>query len=216
MTKPSYFMLTNDPTVQPGATLPGGDGVYATNNPRTLVPSDVDDGGPHEAILDAAPERLRVLEVAPVAPVTEHAGEVFESAGWKVVTEEPLDGLLGPQATELIAAVQLADRVIIGDPDGDLAARYIAAVGETYAGPHWTGQEYESAARDAMERKLIDEFWWGHLGPDTYSAPLVALAARDLIREGTPWNQVAYDELTRPWRTTLGRLHSHDSQLVSA
>ncbi len=41
----------------------------------------------------------------------------------------------------------------------------------------------------------------------------VALVVRDLIEEGTPWDQAAYDVLTRPWRWAIGPIHPDDEVL---
>ncbi len=41
----------------------------------------------------------------------------------------------------------------------------------------------------------------------------VALVVRDLIEEGTPWDQAAYDVLTGPWRRAIGPIHPEDEVL---
>ena len=83
-------------------------------------------------------------------------------------------------------AAGAAARVAAGDAARD-AARYAARVA---AG---------DAARDAAR----------------FAARVAAgaLVVRDLIEEGTPWDQAAYDVLTGPWRRIIGPIHPDDEAL---
>jgi hypothetical protein len=158
---------------------------------------------------------MRVAVVEPVGPVALDDPEAMQytsADGWTVVSVEPLDGLLGPQAAHLKAAVARAERTLTWNPDPPEASEvYYGILNARYETGFRRSRQCEDAAEDALTKYGADGWWWANGWFCDYGPEMLALAARDLIDEATPWNQAAYDELTAPWVAAFGPIHPEDA-----
>ncbi|CNF63221.1 glmZ(sRNA)-inactivating NTPase [Mycobacterium tuberculosis] len=192
--------------VEPGTVLAGPD-LLAVTDPRRLPVSELvfEQHYGNRVSVGALLEgtaTARLLQVRPLgvpAPVRRGGVEAYRPpmAGWRVVDEVPLSGLLGPQADEIVLVSQLARTHLRGDPDASPgAARY-------YQVAHATSEAMAACldvALAALAAAGIDARWWWTAVTCTYGHELVALAAHDLIGTVPEWTAAAYDTLTAPWR----------------
>lgn len=217
----AYYMLTGAGSVTPGSTLAGtdddGDARFITADPRKLHPYDQLDEREFPAVLTGHV----LLRLSPRGPVTPAAYQTEDGEtacderysgcpdGWTAEAAEPLGGLLGPQAAQILAAITEAERVLIGDPEGMTALAYNAAADAAYEAGNPVADE--SAAAGALDRYGADGSWWEQCHSCAYGAEITALAARDLIGTTPGWTREAYDRLTRPWRAAFGPVHPDDT-----
>ena len=158
----------------------------------------------------------RLLQVRPVEghPVATPGRQKFPNrvvaTAWEVVAELDPRLALGPQAGQLLALFDTAERLTGDNAQKLAAARDAAWYAAWYAA--WGAAWY--AAGDAAETAARDAAWYaaGTAARDAawYAAGAAAgAAARALVvRDCLP--QEHYDILTRPWRTAVGALHPED------
>ena len=153
----------------------------------------------------------RLLQVRPVEghPVATPGEKRFPNraaaTAWEVIAELDPRLALGPQADQLLALFDTAER-LTGDKLRDLAAA-------------WTATGY--AARDAARNAAVVAAWdaaksaaevaargaaWDAARYAAYGAA-EALAVRDLLP------QEHYQTLTRPWASVIGKVHPDDEDL---
>ena len=178
----------------------------------------------------------RLLQVRPVEgyPVATPGEKRFPNrvaaTAWEVVAELDPRLALGPQAGQLLALLDTAER-LTGDKLRELAAAWKAtwnaardaavdvvwdAAGNVVYDVAWNaardaaGNATWNAARDAA----VDAVWdaavdvvWDAAGNAAYDAA-EALVVRDLLP------QEHYETLTRPWRTAVGAIHPEDEDLT--
>ncbi|WP_242911522.1 hypothetical protein [Actinomadura terrae] len=164
----------------------------------------------------ADPRRLPVTELAPVQDIACDHVSVLDfldgtatarllrvrdcGDGWEVVGDEPLTGLLGPQACEIAAAAAIARAELLGDTDASPgAARYYQAIEACGAAL----DDALDAALSALEAAGADACWWATAVTCAYGYELVAIAGCDLVGTG-PWTVGAYATLMGPWRAAFG------------
>ena len=119
-----------------------------------------------------------------------------------------------PQAAEIDALIERAgpltavecDRLVAAWVTARTAARAAAWVAARVAAWDAAGDAAGDAARFAVRFAVRNAV------RDAADAA-VALVVRDLIEEGTPWDQAAYDLLTGPWRRIIGPVHPDDEVL---
>jgi hypothetical protein len=122
---------------------------------------------------------------------------------------------LTPVECDRLAAAAVRDRLatagfVAGAQDAVAAwdaAGVAAGVAARDAARFGAGVAAGAAVRDAARDAARKAAW-------EVSIAAVALVVRDLIEEGTPWNQAAYDCLTGPWRRVIGPIHPDDEVLV--
>lgn len=132
------------------------------------------------------------------------------SLGVLEILDEPLNlvARLGPQAFHLSALAAVWPSIQEGGPN---AADYSP-------GRLWTSTEVlafrraRRAVADVLDNSGL-EYGWETVQGEYDGAEFPALAARHLIAEGTPWDQVAYDRLTHEYRAYVGKLHPEDKDL---
>lgn len=160
-----------------------------------------------------------LLTLTPNGPVTMTAsGLAGCPAGWTVTSRTTdLGPVAGPQHAEIRAMITAGQRIFAcaTEEAEEAAEAYWVADARTC---RTTDQISEwDAAMDAAALALViagaDITWWGR-GADL-TAPLMALAARDLITDGGPFIQAHYDLLTLPWVTATGQ-QAHPADLIRA
>lgn len=185
---------------------------YAT--PYTFIT----DGDTYDLLPEEDPTRcgLRgVLEDATIADLYRHAVLTVlverEAPYWWVAGILPVDSAFGPQAAFIRAAVDKAEEVLVSTGPDDTEVR------DTYERESNILREItgvhaiEAAIVDAMVKAGRDGFGWASSISCVYGLEILALAARDLIQDGTPWNRDTYDLATRAWREAMGcNLHPDD------
>ena len=142
----------------------------------------------------------RLLQVRPVEgyPVATPGRKLFpnraSATAWEVVAELDPRLALGPQADQLIALFDTAER-LTGDKLRDLAAAWNAArnaarTAARNAARNAARTAARTAARDAARTAAWYAAW--------------ALVVRDLLP------QEHYETLTRPWASVIGKVHPDD------
>ena len=143
----------------------------------------------------------------------------YRADGWYAITkilEEPynLTAAIGPQAEQL---QQLA--LIWPFIDRDLHPTYkpeerSATEAFTYRAARRNASEaLDAASAEAFTDSPL-EWAWDILETDRGGGEFQALAARHLIDPATPWDQDAYDAMTREYRLHVGQLHPDDTDLT--
>lgn len=218
----SYFAVTVDTSAYLGDTLPNA-GVISTGlsptlgvsrDPRVLPsPWNRHDSRCYHLgrLLDGT--YARVVRVSPIGEVRPHRGWENDTVitertlleaeeGWRLEQFEPADGLLGPCATYIVAALNRLHELT----DRDLGDQYLD---ELRALSHFDWVHVEQACLDALRHRGFAPFW---LRCDALDGqPIHALAARDLIGTVPGWDQDAYDLLSTPYRRFFGQpLHPDD------
>lgn len=208
----TYCMLAE--TGQLGAATTGrhenGDPFLIATGPRRLVPSEVIGEDAHHVIIPLLSAAYAIAHLEPRGPVTlDDDGLAACEDGWTVARlDGDLSAMLGPQAPQIRAVVAEAERVLIGDDDGEIARAYAGAIDAVYDDGY---AEAERLACEALDAIGADGSWWGEAGACAYGGEVKALAARDLIGTVPGWTQEAYDLLTGPWLAAFGRpVHPDD------
>ena len=182
----------------------------------------------------------RLLQVRPVEgyPAVATPRKLFPNrataTAWEVVAELDPRLALGPQADQLLALFDAAER-LTGDKLRDLAAARTAA--RTAArNASWDAARTAAAdaaweaswdaAREAARNAAADAAWYaareatmeatgnaartaaGNAAWNASYGAAEALVLRDFLA------QEHYDTLTRPWRTAVGALHPDDEDLT--
>jgi len=181
-----------------------------TTDPRKLVPSEVIEEDAEQAILPLLNPAYSIATLEPAGPVTLDGDDLPECRdGWTVTKlDGDLSPMFGPQAAQIRAAVAEAERVLIGDGDGETAQAYADAIDAVYEHGY---PEAERMAIEALDAYGADGCWWDEVGACAYGGEVKALAARDLIGTVPGWTQEAYDLLTGPWLAAFGRpVHPDD------
>jgi hypothetical protein len=213
----TYCMLAE--TGQLDATTagfhPDGDPFLIATGPRRLVLSEVVGEDAHDVILPLLHPAYAIATLEPLGPVALNADELLECAdGWTVAElDGDLSAMFGPQATQIRAVVAEAERVLIGDGDGEIARKYAAAIDAVYDHGY---PEAEQTACEALDGIGADGDWWSEVGACAYGGEVKALAARDLIGTIPGWTQEAYDLLTGPWVAAFGRPVHPDDKMPAA
>ena len=162
----------------------------------------------------------RLLQVRPVEgyPVATPDRKKFPNrvaaTAWEVVAELDPRLALGPQAGQLIALVDTAER-LTGDKLRELAAAWNAA---RYAAGNAAMYAAQNAARDAAQNAASDAAWNAASDAAGNAAMEAAQnaarhAAYDaaealVVRDCLP--QEHYETLTRPWASVIGKVHPDD------
>ena len=171
--------------------------------------------------------QVRPVEGYPVAtPDRKKFPNRVVATAWEVVAELDPRLALGPQAGQLLALLDTAER-LTGDKFRDLAAawratgyaaRYAAGNAARYAvwdaavdvarNAAWNAARNATwnAARDAAGNAAVDAARDAARNAARDAAE--ALVARDCLA------QEHYETLTRPWRTAVGAIHPEDEDLT--
>ena len=179
----------------------------------------------------------RLLQVRPVEghPVATPGGKEFPNrvaaTAWEVIAELDPRLALGPQADQLLALFDTAER-LTGDKLRELAAARDAARGAAWYAARAAAR---AAARDAAwyaARAAARAAAWGAARDDSNAAWYAARAAARaaawaaaradsnaaadaagalVVRDLLP--QEHYERLTRPWVSVIGKVHPDDEDL---
>ena len=154
----------------------------------------------------------RLLQVRPVEghPVATPGRKLFPNravaTAWEVVAELDPRLALGPQADQLMALFDAAER-LTGDKLRDLAAAWTAARDAARDAAWYAARD---AARTAAWNAARAAAWNTARTAAWYAASDAAEAL--VVRDCLP--QEHYETLTRPWRTAVGALHPEDEDLT--
>lgn len=220
-----YYMLTTDPTITAGTSLPGI--VFPAGGPELVAVDarqvDVFEWAGENGVDDLVdivlnrldpPVRLAVLSPAgPVHTSLESRPPVaWCESGWTVTSFVPLTEAFGPEGVRLVELVRRAERDLI-DAAGDSpeANRYAAALDVQYENEPLLDTHLDAAQR-ALRRAGVDYAIWHEIGACVYGHEVLALAARPLIGTVPGWTWEAYDGLCEPWRQAFGEPVHPDDQ----
>lgn len=153
--------------------------------------------------------RVELLRVEPVGPVFEVPGGPpyrYTAPAWTVTAAAPATDVLGPQATDVVAAMERLVQLRCDADLADAAARYHKVL-DLYRVEMDTALE---CAADALASVGADRDWWaGGAFPGTYGHEIAAIAARDLIGTVPGWTTEAHDILTSPYRAAFDDVPGH-------
>jgi hypothetical protein len=169
------------------------------------------------------PARLLVVESVPGHPVfTPSATDLPNkraAAAFRTVEERPAHELFGPQGEAVAALIARARTVTDEEASGLYAAWDAAGYVARYAARYAAGDAAGHAAWRAARHVAWHAVWhaagyvaryaaWDAAG-DAAGDAAWAVCLRDLVGTGK-WTQEAYDLLTTPWATVIGRAHPDD------
>lgn len=156
------------------------------------------------------PDGVYLIQVEPNGPTEylhmdpdEYNDGVLCDDGWTITEVEGSPAAIaGPQYNEVLRLLQQLEGLTGEQKNGIIQASAVSDPA-TDAAAH--------AALSALRSIGVpDATWW--MDTDEFGGEAVlALAARDLIREGEAWNQHAYDVLTTEYALVLGPLHPSDT-----
>ena len=160
----------------------------------------------------------RLLQVRPVEghPVATPGGKEFPNrvaaTAWEVIAELDPRLALGPQADQLLALLDTAER-LTGDQLRELDAAWYAAWYAARAAARAAARDAawyaaRAAARDAARDAAWAAAWYAARDDSNAAADAAgALVVRDLLP------QEHYERLTRPWVSVIGKVHPDDEDL---
>lgn len=216
-TPAACFMLAAVGDNPAGPWLYGGDGTppiitvaarslpvsaYTTEDPATVLAGGI----------------LTLLTLAPRGPVTPlGAGLAACHRGWTVTSRATdLGPVVGPQYAAIRALIADGQRIFdcTGEEAEEMAESYWTADAAACQAESQIGEWNRAmdGACHALERRVLADTIWWQRGTDL-TAPLLALAARDLITVDGPFTQARYDLLTSPWVTVTGQ-PAHPADLI--
>lgn len=209
--------------------------VQVVADPRTFDLGEIQERFGHDGVIDIIRNEgyevqgggrrpvLRLAEVTPLGEVTRrvytgtdedgnsHRVEddylVTCAEGWQMIALNPLDAIFGPQAAQLRAVVDQAERELVLGTNQKLIDAYMSVVNARYSTGRIgsTVEPLLNAAAEALDAVGADGFCWARAANCVYGDEVTAVAARDLIGTTAAWTRDAYDALTLPWRTAFHR-----------
>ena len=155
----------------------------------------------------------RLLEVRPVEghPVATPGGKEFPNrvvaTAWEVVAELDPRLALGPQADQLLALFDTAER-LTGDQLRDLDAAWNATWTAAGNAARAAGNAARAAAGNAARGAAWAAAWYAARDDSNAAADAAgALVVRDCLA------QEHYETLTSPWASVIGKVHPDDEDL---
>jgi hypothetical protein len=198
--------------IEHGANIGVGslvDDGLAVTDPRTLPFSDLlYDEVPTLGDFVDGTASAKLVTVEPLTTPVEGSTDTcswFEAPSWRVTGEAAIAAVIGPQGSEVIAAMEVLNKgglTGVYEPDGAAPAdQYYTLIEATYDAM----RDAQDHAVDALEKAGADRTWWEtYAFACNFGQEVVAIAARDLIGTVPGWTAEAHDLLTAPYRAAFG------------